>query len=140
MVRFTSLPAPELDETRHPDLTAGERNNLDLVLRAYDAITKDAESDLSPYYSDSYRDHASGVVPGDLDGFRAFLKGFRESFPDGEIVMDRVLADRAYVFVQGRGRQQPNDEWSHTMELFRIESDRIVEHWEVLEVVQGPKQ
>lgn len=140
MVRFTPLPAHQLDEARHPDLTAGERDNLDLVLRAYDVITKDAEPDLSPYYSAAYRDHASVVVPGDLDGFRAFLKGFRETFPDGEIAMDRVFVDRSYVFVQGRGRQQPNDAWSHTMEVFRIESDQIVEHWEVLEVAQDPKQ
>lgn len=135
-MRLIALPDHELDAARHPGLTAEERDNLDLVLRAYDVIAADVETDLTPYYSIDYRDHATGVVPGNLEGFQAFLKGFRESFPQAEIALDRVLADRSYVFLQGRGRKQPTDPWDHTMEVFRIESDRIVEHWEVLEVAQ----
>ncbi|MFD9701712.1 alpha/beta fold hydrolase [Lentzea sp. NPDC059081] len=133
-MRLIPLSGHELDDARHDGLTAAERDNVDLVLRAYDAITSGVEEDLSPFYSAGYRDHASSVSPGDLEGFRAFLKGFRESFPDTEIALDRVLADREYVFLQGRGRQRPDDEWSHTMEVFRVEAGRVAEHWEVLEL------
>lgn len=139
MIRFSPLPETELAQARHAGLTADERNALDLVLAAYDVTVKDADADLSPFYAPDYRDHATGVVGGDLAGFQAFLKGFREAFPEAEIAMDRVLTDRSYVFVQGRGRQWPTDPWSHTMEVFRVESNRIAEHWEVLEIAQPPQ-
>lgn len=68
-----------------------------------------------------------------IQGFAAFVEktGFR-------CVIKRVLADGDLVAVHSHCKQKPNDgkeRGSAVVDIFRVENDLIVEHWDVEQAV-----
>ena len=114
--------------------TGPEQSNLEVVMSAYRALTSPDQADIDRWYDPGYRDHAPTVPDGDLEALKGYIKHFEQAYPDGEIRLDRLLVDGDFVYVASSGRLAPEDDWSSIMELFRLTSDRIVEHWESIEL------
>jgi pimeloyl-ACP methyl ester carboxylesterase/predicted SnoaL-like aldol condensation-catalyzing enzyme len=110
--------------------SATEQSNLDVVMSAYRALSSVNEADVDMWYDTAYLDHAPTVPNGDLQALKAYIKFFDQAYPAGEITLDQLLADGDFVYVASRGRLAADDEWSAIMEVFRLASGRIIEHWE----------
>ncbi|OBG39844.1 hypothetical protein A5631_18345 [Mycolicibacter heraklionensis] len=112
--------------------SADEDRNLDTVLSSYHALTVGDETQIDRWYSQDYLEHAPTVPGTTLGELKQYVATFGQTYPRGEIRLDRLLADGDYVYVASVGRFEPEDQWTSLMEVFRLEAGLIVEHWETL--------
>ena len=88
---------------------------------------------LTQYMGETYTQHSTGVSDG-KEGFAQFFTDFFKRNPKRDIQIVRSFSDGNYVFMQVY--QTLNDgaaKWV-TADIFRAdESERIVEHWDVIE-------
>jgi predicted SnoaL-like aldol condensation-catalyzing enzyme len=71
------------------------------------------------------------------DGREAFIKGFAAyvESTDYRCEIKRVIADSDIVAVHSHCKESANDIGSAVVDIFRVEKERIVEHWDVLQAV-----
>ncbi|ADI28802.1 protein of unknown function DUF1486 [Methylotenera versatilis 301] len=71
------------------------------------------------------------------DGREAFIKGFAAyvESTDYRCEIKRVIADSDIVAVHSNCKESANDIGSAVVDIFRVEKERIVEHWDVLQAV-----
>lgn len=87
---------------------------------------------VAKYTGDRYTQHSTGVADG-AEGFIEFFEPFLDRNPVRDIEIVRALEDGRYVFLQAY--QSLNDgeaEWVTTDFFDTDESDRIIEHWDVI--------
>jgi predicted SnoaL-like aldol condensation-catalyzing enzyme len=85
---------------------------------------------LGPYY----RQHNPGAADG-AGAFIAFVKGFTGAFPELHFDFRRFIAEGDLVVVHSHLVRAPQDRGMAVMDIFRIENNRIVEHWDVLQEI-----
>ena len=111
--------------------------NKKLVLDFYEQIIgrKDFDAAL-PYMGSTYKQHAPYAADGP-DGLRAWLKGFKEAFPNHRYEVKRVIAEGDFVVLHCH-QEWPTDanrDWAG-IDIFRLDADgKVVEHWDALQVV-----
>ena len=89
---------------------------------------------LGPYY----RQHNPGAADG-ADAFIAFVQGFTGAFPALHFDFKRFIAEGDLVVVHSHLVRHAGDRGMAVMDIFRIEDNRIVEHWDVLqEIPESP--
>jgi predicted SnoaL-like aldol condensation-catalyzing enzyme len=88
------------------------------------------KSYLGPYY----RQHNPGAGDG-ADAFIAFVKGFTAAYPHLRFDFKRFIAEGDLVVVHSHLVRQPGDRGMAVMDIFRIENQKIVEHWDVLQEI-----
>ncbi len=86
------------------------------------------------YLGPHYRQHNPGAGDG-AAAFIAFVKGFRQSFPGLRFDFKRFIAEGDLVAVHSHLIRQPGDRGVAVMDIFRVEGEKIVEHWDVLQDV-----
>lgn len=100
--------------------------------RAREAVTE--------YTGARYTQHSTGVADG-VEGFVAFFEPFLASNPDRDIRIVRGFEDGRYVFCQASQSLNGGQSRWVTTDLFDTDADdRIVEHWDVIDVwrADGP--
>ena len=88
------------------------------------------EKFLGPYY----RQHNPGAADG-AEAFVAFVHGFTGAFPSLRFDFKRFIAEGDLVVVHSHLLRQQGDHGVAVMDLFRIENNKIVEHWDVLQEI-----
>jgi predicted SnoaL-like aldol condensation-catalyzing enzyme len=101
--------------------------NLSLNLKKPEEAVK---KHLGPYY----RQHNPGAADGG-EAFIAFVRGFTGAFPELHFDFRRFIAEGDLVVVHSHLVRHPGDRGIAVMDIFRIEKDKIVEHWDVLQDV-----
>jgi len=101
--------------------------NLALNLRKPEEAVKKY---LCPYY----RQHNHGAADG-ADAFISFVRSFTGAFPALRFDFKRFIAEGNLVVVHNHLIRQPGDLGMAVMDIFRIENDKIVEHWDVLQEI-----
>jgi predicted SnoaL-like aldol condensation-catalyzing enzyme len=119
--------------------TDSERRNIQVVVQSYPALINGDHKAIDELFQLHYKDHSRLVNPGTLAGLKNLLVQLRESSPQTTIRLDKVLADDDFVIIHSAGRFESEAEWDEIIEIYRLESGRIVEHWEVIDSPDSTK-
>ena len=111
-------------------------SNKQLVKDFYTTVVVKGDfSRVHEYLGEEYIQHSPQVENG-VEGLRAFVTGIRSEFPSVQHEFKRVIAEGDLVATHSHVVRFTGDLGRSVMDWFRIENDRIVEHWEC--VVQIP--
>jgi predicted SnoaL-like aldol condensation-catalyzing enzyme len=109
--------------------------NKKLVLAFYEtAFRGDPERAARDYAGEAYIQHNPRVADG-TEGFIAFVRGLVTSFPDMKLMVKRVIAEGDLVVIHAHIIKIPGEPGLAVVEIFRVENDKVVEHWDVVEPV-----
>ena len=78
----------------------------------------------------TYTQH-NPAVPDGPEGLLGFAKQIVSELPELHLECKRVIAEGDLVCVHVHGRQRPGDRGLVSMDIFRVEHGRLVEHWDV---------
>jgi predicted SnoaL-like aldol condensation-catalyzing enzyme len=92
------------------------------------------EEAVAKYLGTYYRQHNPAAADG-AEAFIAFVRGFTGAFPGLHFDFKRFIAEGDLVMVHSHLVRKPGDRGMAVMDLFRIENNRIVEHWDVLQEI-----
>ena len=114
---------------------ATEEANKKAVVEFYDAAInrKDFEA-ASKFFGPRYVQH-NPMAPDGIEGFKAFLGFLREKFPQSRSEIKRVWAEGDYVILHVHAVRTPGARGSAIVDVFKLENGKIVEHWDVLQVI-----
>jgi predicted SnoaL-like aldol condensation-catalyzing enzyme len=115
--------------------TPEEQRRLDFVLEMYREVLIGMDSGkVDRYLSPQYLQHSSLAPPG-LQALKDFLDKVRRESPDATQTIKRAFVDGDYVIVHVHVVRFPGDPGLAVVDIFRVEGDAIVEHWDVLQEV-----
>lgn len=129
---LTALPLTAIAQTR--DLVREEANRR-LVVEFYEAVF--IHHDLTAadrFLSEGYIQH-NPLVP---DGRAAFVAVFTRVFaanPQASSRIIRTATDGDLVWLHSHSRSSPTDRGRAIVDIFRVQGDRITEHWDVIQPV-----
>jgi predicted SnoaL-like aldol condensation-catalyzing enzyme len=92
------------------------------------------EEAVAKYLGPYYRQHNPAAADG-AEAFIAFVHGFTGAFPGLHFDFKRLIAEGELVMIHSHLVRQPGDRGMAVMDIFRIENNRIVEHWDVLQEI-----
>jgi len=116
-------------------LAAKQAANKRLVLAFYEQIIgrKDFEAGRK-YMGTTYRQHSPYAKDGH-EGLAAFVKFFRENFPNHHYEVKKVIAEGDIVVLHLHGMGGMNPFGEQVVDFFRVKDGRIVEHWDVIQAI-----
>ena len=110
-----------------------ERRNLEICTRMYEEMlfTFDA-SKIDQYLAEEYIQHSTAATGG-REGLRDFFVNRAHHFPDVRMKIMASFADGDFTIFHIHTIRQPGDPGMSIVDIFRMEDDRVKEHWEVLQ-------
>ena len=115
--------------------TDNEARNKEIVVAFYNAAINDKDFEAaSAWLGDEYIQHNPLAADGP-EGLKAFLEFAKENLPDFKAEIKQVFADGDYVILHVHATRGPDDRGSAVMDIFRLEGDKVVEHWDVIQPI-----
>lgn len=115
--------------------TPQEEHNLKLVKSMFDHVLIPLDADAADrFIAPNYIQHNQLVDTGP-EPLKAFLRKVRAENPDATHDIKRMFADGDHVIVHYQVRRWKDDLGFAVIDIFRIEGDKIVEHWDVMQDV-----
>lgn len=110
--------------------------NKKLVLEFYDlAFNKHKPTEAAKkYIGDKYIQH-NPFVPNGPEAFYTYFEGHFKKNPESRAVFKRSAADGDLVFLHLNSKLNDKDPGSAIVDIFRVENNKIVEHWDVIQEV-----
>lgn len=112
-----------------------EERNRKLVLDFYQAVIIGRQFDRWPeFLHPNYIQHKPILEDGPL-GVLDFLRRNHERFPQHSVKVLRSFVDGDYVILHVHVLMQPFHQDVAVMDIFRVENGKLVEHWDVDQLV-----
>jgi predicted SnoaL-like aldol condensation-catalyzing enzyme len=74
-------------------------------------------------------------APDGFEAFVQFVEGFVEQFPEMSLEIKRAVAEGDMVVTHSLLKTSPEDRGTAAADFFRLEDGKVVEHWDVLQVI-----
>jgi predicted SnoaL-like aldol condensation-catalyzing enzyme len=81
-----------------------------------------------------YRQHDPMIEDG-FDGLSKFINWIRDNYPRSRMHLKRVFADGDFVVMYSNWVRVPGERGEAVVDIFRLESGRVVEHWDVIQPI-----
>jgi predicted SnoaL-like aldol condensation-catalyzing enzyme len=112
-----------------------EEANRTLVLSFYDQFfNKHQTAEASKLMTDDYRQHNPHVPDGKAPMVGYFTEFFKNN-PQAQAKVVRSATDGDLVYLHVHFTNNPQDRGQALVDIFRVENNRIVEHWDVIQDV-----
>ena len=82
----------------------------------------------------TYRQHNPEVADGH-DGLAAFVRQLTTDFPDFTVSVKRAIAEGDLVAAHVFAKRTRDDRGAVSMDMFRLEDGKLVEHWDVIQEI-----
>jgi predicted SnoaL-like aldol condensation-catalyzing enzyme len=86
------------------------------------------------YIGDKYIQH-NPFVPNGAEAFYTYFEGHFKKNPASHVLIKRAIADGDLVALHLNSKQNDKDPGRAIVDIFRVENDKIVEHWDVIQEV-----
>jgi len=128
----TSKPSPEAIIQQ----SALTQNNKALVMKAYQELFGDHDlTTLDRYWATPYIQHNPTMTDG-IDSVKQMLESLGIShWPKQKVEFKRVIAEGDLVMLQVVQPKSNNSPETVIVDIFRVESGKIAEHWDVTQAV-----
>ena len=110
--------------------------NKQTVLAFFDLLfnQRKVEEAVERCVGPTYTQHNPQIADG-REALIAFAKGVLEEFPEFSLECRRATAEDDRVVVHVLAKRTPEDRGLVSLDMFRLEDGRIVEHWDVIQEV-----
>lgn len=108
----------------------------EIVREFYDLAFNQKKPDqaAAKYIGPRYIQH-NPMAPDGKNAFVAFVKGFVAQYPSLRVDFKRSIAEGDLVAMHSHIIPQPGAGGLAVVDIFRLENDKIVEHWDVIQEV-----
>jgi len=111
-----------------------ELRNKEIVLDFYQKALNDKDFDAASKYLGKYIQHNPMAADGP-EGLRGFLEYLKKNYPQSKSEIKRVMVDGDYVILRVHAIRQPGDRGSAIVDIFRVEDNKIQEHWDSVQPI-----
>jgi predicted SnoaL-like aldol condensation-catalyzing enzyme len=109
--------------------------NKRTVMEFYEKAINQKDADAAAkYLGPRYIQHNQGAADG-IEGLRNFIAFLRDRYPASHSEIKRVFVDDNYVILHVHAVRVPGTRGIAIVDIFRLESGKIVEHWDVHEEI-----
>lgn len=134
LLLLLTLPPLTGTEAQENTPTQQEKNKR-VVLAFYEAgLNRKDFVAASRYIGSQYIQHNPTAADG-KEGFRQFLAYLRRNYPKSHNVVKRVIAEGDIVALHVHEVLRPGERGTAIVDIYRLESGKIVEHWDVKQPV-----
>lgn len=116
-------------------MSADTEQNKATTLAFYEKALNQRDADAALEYVGAHYKQHNPLIDDDYAGLRKFLAWIRENYPSSRSQILRVFADGDYVLLHVHRVRTPGTRGDAIVDIFRLESGKIVEHWDVIQPV-----
>lgn len=113
---------------------AKEEANKKKVVEFYEKALNQKEVAAVDKYLGPYRQHNPQAADGP-DGLKGYIGYLKSTAPNFKFEIKRVLADGDFVILHVHGIPEPGARGLAIVDIFRVDGERIVEHWDVIQEI-----
>jgi predicted SnoaL-like aldol condensation-catalyzing enzyme len=111
-----------------------ELNKKDVVA-FYDEVINQKNFDAAlKYIGTRYTQHNPTAADG-TEGLRNYIQFLRDKYPYAHSEIKRVFAEADFVLLHVHLILEPNTRGLAIVDIFKLEKDKIVEHWDVIQAI-----
>lgn len=114
--------------------TPKEEANKKLVTEFYERVLNQKDIAAIDKYVGPYKQHNPMAADGP-EGLKGYIGYLRENSPKSHSAIKKVFADGDYVILHVHAVPAPGARGLAIIDIFRVDSGRIVEHWDVIQEV-----
>jgi predicted SnoaL-like aldol condensation-catalyzing enzyme len=113
---------------------AKEEANKKKVVEFYEKALNQKDVAAVDKYLGPYRQHNPQAADGP-DGLKGYIGYLKSTAPNFKFELKRVLADGDFVILHVHGIPEPGARGLAIVDIFRVDGERIVEHWDVIQEI-----
>ena len=113
---------------------AKEEANKKKVVEFYEMALNQKDVAAVDKYLGPYRQHNPQAADGP-DGLKGYIGYLKSTAPNFKFELKRVLADGDFVILHVHGIPEPGARGLAIVDIFRVDGERIVEHWDVIQEI-----
>jgi predicted SnoaL-like aldol condensation-catalyzing enzyme len=107
----------------------------EIVLAFYEKALNQRNADEAlRHVGPAYRQH-NPLIEDEYAGLRKYLAWIQENFPESHSKIVRAFVDGDYVLLHVNRIRTPGTRGDAIVDIFRLEGEKIVEHWDVIQPV-----
>jgi len=109
--------------------------NKKIVVTFFDAAVNKKDFNMaSQYLGSRYIQHDPDAADGP-EALKNFIQFLREKFPNAHTEIKQVYAEGDHVIIYVHSIKEPGTRGRAIVDIFKLENNKIVEHWEVVQDV-----
>ena len=123
---------PILNYVPGSDIPENKKYVTDFYTLAF--VKKHVEEAFAKYVGENFIQHNPNIPDG-KEASIGFLAKFLKDNPQATTTIKRVVAEDNLVAIHSHLKRNPEDRGRAVIDIFRVEQGKIVEHWDVLQLI-----